>query len=115
MRPLRIWSHHTKADRPEQPKQSDNHHIQGTKDGPVDLLVQLPCAPISTEAGREDSKVQSRVVVVNVGNTTHGNERSVVQEPANDGVEPRVVDLVDVRRLEVFVATLPADKVPDYN
>ena len=107
--------HHTKADRPKQPKQTDNSHIQGTKDSPVDLLVQLPRTEIGTEAGRKDSKVQSRVVVVDICDTAHGDEGKVVQEPTDDGIDPGVVDLVDVGGLEVFVAALPADEVPDYH
>jgi hypothetical protein len=35
-----------------------------------------------------------------------------VQDPADDGVDARVVDLVNLRLLEVVVAALPADQVP---
>jgi hypothetical protein len=49
--------------------------------------------------------------VVDVGDTTHSDERDVVQEPADDGVETGVVDLVYLVGLEVVVTALPTDEV----
>jgi hypothetical protein len=53
--------------------------------------------------------------VVDVGHTAHGHEGEVVQHPADDGVDTRVVDLVNLRLLQVVVAALPADQVPGNN
>ena len=108
-------THHTEANRPKQPEEPDNGDVKGTKDGPVDLLVQLARAPVDAEASGKDGEVQSRVVVVDVGDTAHGDEWKIVQEPSDDGVEAGVVDLVNVGGLEVFVAALPTDEVPDYH
>jgi hypothetical protein len=36
-----------------------------------------------------------------------------VQEPPDNGVETGVVELIDVGLLEVIVAALPADEVPE--
>ena len=50
--------------------------------------------------------------MVDVSDTGHGDERQVVQEPAEDGVDAGVVELVDLRPGELLVAALPADGVP---
>ena len=41
--------------------------------------------PIGKKSKGEDGKVKSRVVVVDVRDTSHGDERQVVEEPTNDG------------------------------
>lgn len=51
--------------------------------------------------------------MVNISDTTHGHEGKVMQNPADDGVNAGVVDLVDLGLLEVGVATLPTDNVVD--
>lgn len=51
--------------------------------------------------------------MVDIGDTTHEDEGEVVQEPANDGVDTGVVDVVHVVLSQVGVATLPADQVED--
>jgi hypothetical protein len=113
--PLLARSNHAKRDGPEQPVKTNNNRVQYGKDGPADLVVQFPRRPVKTETHSQDSEPQGRVVVVNVGNTTHGHEREVVQNPANDRVKSRVVNLVNFRLLEVVVPALPADNVVDDN
>lgn len=113
MTPLATRPHHAKANRPKQPIQSNNHNIQHTKDSPLHLLIQPPCRPIQTEAHDDNGKPQRGVVMMHIRDTTHSNERDVVQEPADDGVDTRVVDLVNVGLFEVVVAALPADGVED--
>lgn len=51
--------------------------------------------------------------MVNVGDTGHDDEGEVVKEPASYGVQSRVVDLVNLLRVQVVVPALPADQVPD--
>lgn len=35
-----------------------------------------------------------------------------MQEPADDGVEPRIVDLIDIARFQFGISSLPSNKVP---
>lgn len=50
--------------------------------------------------------------MVDVGDTGHGDEWEVVQEPTDDWVDSGIVDMVDVVLGQLVVATLPADGVP---
>ena len=50
--------------------------------------------------------------MVHISDTSHGDKGNVMQEPADNGVKTRVVDMVYVNGLEVVVAALPTDKVP---
>lgn len=69
--------------------------------------------PVSQKAGRQDGKVESRIIVVNVGDTGHDNKWQVVQEPSDDRVETSVVDMIDIRLAELLETALPTNKVPD--
>jgi len=51
--------------------------------------------------------------VVHVRNTAHEDEGKVVKEPPNDGVDTGVVDVINVSKREISIATLPADEVED--
>lgn len=51
---------------------------------------------VKHEAEYQDSKVQSGVVVVYVGDTRHGNEGDVVEDPADYGIDTRVVDVINI-------------------
>lgn len=51
--------------------------------------------------------------MVDVGDTSHDDEGQVVEEPANDGVDAGVVDLVNVELGKLPVPSLPAEDVPD--
>jgi hypothetical protein len=82
-------------------------------DSPADLLVEVPCSPVKAETHGQDGKPQRRVVVVDVSNTAHSHEWQVVEDPTDDRVDSGVMDLVDLALLEVVVASLPADNVPD--
>ena len=48
---------------------------------------------------------------MHVRDTAHGNERSIVQSPTDDGVDAGIVDLVNLKRAELVVAALPAHKI----
>lgn len=49
--------------------------------------------------------------MVDVGDAGHGDEGQVVQEPADQGVETGVVEVVEFELGQVAVAALPADEV----
>lgn len=77
--------------------------------------MHVASKPVDEEAERQDGKVERRVVVVHVGHTRHDDERQVVQEPSNDGIDTRVVYLVNFGHREILESTLPAEQVPDNN
>jgi hypothetical protein len=110
--PLLVVTLHTKAERAEEPEHAKDSDVKDSEDRPLDALAEIAGVPIKAEARAQDSEVQSRVVVVNVGDTCHGDERQVVQEPAEHGVDAGVVEVVDLRPGELVVAALPADRVP---
>lgn len=112
MVPLRIWSDHAESDGAEVDEKSEGDSVEDAVDGPLDLCARVPGEPIDQEREGKDSKVEGREVMVNVCDTSHGNEWEVVEEPADDGVDSRVVNLVDFRRLELHISTLPTNKVP---
>ena len=111
MLPLRTRPDHAEANRAKDPKQPNRCEIQHAIQPPLGRLRQASGGPVDTEAGGEDSEVEGRVVVVNVSDATHGDEGQVVQEPAEDGVEAGVVDLVEVGGGQVGKAALRADGV----
>jgi hypothetical protein len=113
MPPLTARTHHAEANGTEQPEQTNHDDVQYTKDAPANLLVEFPRHPIHAEACGKNGEVQSRIVVMDVCDTAHSDEWDVMQDPANERIEPRVVDLVDLGLLEFGVATLPANQVPE--
>lgn len=113
MRPLHVRALHTEADGSEQNKQTNNDRVKCKVNGVLHGLVQLSCGPINNKAKSDDGKVESRVVMMNVGNSGHGNEGKVVQEPTNDGIDTGIVEVVDIALREFVVAALPANAVPD--
>jgi hypothetical protein len=111
--PLAAGSDHTERNGPEQPVEANDNGIQDCEDGPLYLLAELPCGEVEAEAHDDDGKPQGGVVVVNIGDTTHGDKRCVVKGPADDGVDTGVVKLINLRLREIVVAPLPADQVED--
>lgn len=75
MAPLRARSLHTERDGPEEHEESDDGNVQSTIQSPSDLLVQLARCEVDAEAGCQNGEVQSGVVVVDVSDTPHGDER----------------------------------------
>ena len=51
--------------------------------------------------------------MMDVGDTSHGHEGNVVEEPTEDWVQGSVMDLINVDLFEFRVATLPANEVPE--
>lgn len=115
MTPLAGRSDHAEADRSEEPVKSDNDGVQNAKDSPLNLPVKPPRGPIRAETHYDDREPQRRVIMMDVGDTTHGDEGDVVQDPSNERVDARVVNLVHVGLLQVVVATLPAHGVEEHN
>lgn len=111
MLPLRRTSLHTKADSPEQPEESDHDTVQYHIRRPLNILPQLLCAPIYAETCAQNTEPQCRIVVVDVGDTSHEDEWEVVQEPANSRVNSRVVDVFNLVVCKIGVAALPANDV----
>lgn len=109
--PLLIGTFHTKADCSEKPEHSDDTSVEKSVEAPLRILAPLPGREINTEAGSKDRKVQCRVVMVHIGDTTHSNEREVVEYPTNNWVDTSVVDLINFVQAEIGVSTLPTDQV----
>jgi len=111
---LAIRAYHAPGDGHEEDIQADGGRVQHAVEDVLHALGLVPQDPVGDEAEGEDREVERWVVVVHVGDARHGHEGEVVQDPAEDRVDARVVDVVDVGRLELVVAALPADEVPDH-
>lgn len=115
MAPLLITAHHAEGDGPEEDKHANHTRVPKSIDGPLRRPVppaQRPREPVDQEAGRQDGEVQRRVVMMDVRDSRHGDEGQVMEDPADDGIEAGIVDVVDVVGFEFVVAALPADEVP---
>lgn len=53
--------------------------------------------------------------MVNVGDTRHDDKGKVVQEPADDGVYAGVVNLLNLKVVELLESALPSHNVPRHN
>ena len=53
--------------------------------------------------------------MVDVCDTGHDHKREVVKEPANDWIDGRVVNLVNVGLAELCIASLPPDQIPQHD
>lgn len=102
------------------PADGDEEDVETGHDGVEDAVggvLHDPRPPaqheVDQEAEGQDGEVERRVVVVHVGDARHDHERQVVQEPAQDRVQARVVDLVDVLLRELPDAPLPPQDVPE--
>ena len=74
--------------------------------------MQTPRVPVKTEAAAQYGEVEGRIVVVHVSHTSHGDEWQVMEEPTDHGIDPGVVEMVDLSPGEFVEASLPADGVP---
>lgn len=50
--------------------------------------------------------------MVDVGDTAHGDEGNIVQDPPDHRIDTGVMDLVDFGRFKVVIPSLPTDQVP---
>ena len=110
---LLVRTHHSPADGHEEGVKPDNRRIKDTIANALGKLAPGSEEPVGKEAEREDGKVESRVVVMDVGDTAHDDEGQIVEEPSDDRVDSGVVDLVNAVLVELVVTTLPAESVPD--
>lgn len=110
---LLVRANHAPADGHEEDVKPNNSRIEDTIANALGELALGPEEPIGKEAEGEDGEVKRRVVVMDVGDTAHDDEGQVVKEPADDRVDTSVVDLVNAVLVELLVATLPAESVPN--
>ncbi|KAI7969740.1 hypothetical protein EIK77_006688 [Talaromyces pinophilus] len=110
--PLSVWSLHTKNNVLEDDEQSNYSNIEGYIDGPLNLGAEFSSNPVNAESGCQDSEVERRVIMMNVGDTSHNDEWEVVENPTDRWVDTSVVDLIDFTGTEIHVTTLPTDEVP---
>lgn len=117
MSPLLITPLHTKHHGSKQPKQAHDNRIQHPIHRPLHASIpprQRLRHPIDHEPHGQDGEIQRGVVMMHVRHTRHGHERHVMQEPASEGVQPAIVDVVDLAGGELVVAALPAHGVPGH-
>lgn len=115
MLPLQIRALHAEDESTEQHKQADRDCIQRRIYNSLECRAQLLRRPIDNKSSGQDGEVERRIIMVDVGDASHGDEGEVVEEPADDGVQTRDADMVNVFGRQLVVATLPTNKVPDEN
>lgn len=113
MAPLLVAALHTKAYSPEQPVKTHDYRIKREVNTHLHILMQLARRPINHKSKGQDREPQCRVVVMYVGDATHNDKGQVVQEPSNDRIDTCVMNLIQILWLQLVVATLPADSVPN--
>lgn len=109
---LLVASLHAKTDWAKQDVKTNDHSVEYAVQAPLELGGQFPSREIQAEASDEYREPEGRIVVVDVGNASHGDEWIVVQEPADDGIDTGIVELINLPFLQIREATLPADEVP---
>lgn len=111
--PLLVLALHTESDGSKQPEQTNHNGVKCGVDCILNVLVQPACSPVDDEPKSDDGEIEGRIVVMDVGDTSHGDEWQIVKEPAEHRVDARVMNLVNVALRELVVATLPSDAVPE--
>lgn len=110
-----VVASHAPADRNEENVEANDDGVEQAVHDNLHLLNAVAQHPVRQEAEAEDGEVQCWVVMVHICDARHDDERQVVKEPSNDGIETGVMDLINLAAVELFVATLPAYKVPHDN
>ena len=59
----------------------------------------------------QDRKIKSRVVVVNICYSRHGDKRNIMEDPADEGVYSCSANMVNFLAAEIVISTLPSDEV----
>lgn len=118
MRPLLMTTLHPKHHVTEEPKQPCNRNVERSENRPIKPLV-LPCQrprdPIEHEPHSQDGEVESRIIMVHVGDSCHGHKWKIMQHPAYNREDAGVMNVVYFRERELFIATLPAYKIPEHD
>jgi hypothetical protein len=110
---LLVVASHAPANGDEVNVKADNDGVENAIHDGLDGLVAVASEPVNKEAKVENGKVESRVVVMHVSNTSHDNKRKIVKEPAGKGVQCRVVNVVNLVLAEIVDTSLPSKNVPD--
>jgi len=106
---------HTKHDRAEIHKQADCRSIECAVYSPSDGLAHLLCEPVHAEHHGQNSKEQRWVVMVHIRDTSHQDEREVVEEPADYRVDTAVHDVFHIFPLKLIVPPLPSHSIPGHD
>jgi hypothetical protein len=109
---LLVWSHHTPRDGHEEDVEPNCSCVQNAVQHILDDLGLGFQNPIYHESEIQDCKIKCWVIVMYIGNTSHGHKRKVVKEPSENWVESGVMNLVNIGLFEFGVTSLPADQVP---
>jgi hypothetical protein len=107
-------SSHAKRNGAEQDKETDGDRVNQAVQDVADFLGDSLAKMVEQEPEHQDGEVERGVVVVDVSDTAHGNEREEMEDPADEGVDARVVELVNLILAKVVVTALPPDKVNDH-
>lgn len=112
MGPLLVRAFHSKHNCLEVNEEADSDQVQNRVHHSGHLGIQTPSDPVNEEAKGENGIVEGRVVMVDVGHASHDDEWQIVQDPADDRVKSRVVNVVNFSRAQFPVASLPPQEVP---
>jgi hypothetical protein len=107
-----VWSGHSPANRHEENVKTNSYSVQNTVKSILDTFNLVFQHPVGKKAHVQDGKVESRIIVVNIGDTSHGDEWQIVKEPTNDWIYGGIMNLIDIGLLELVVTTLPSYKIP---
>lgn len=112
MCPLLTGTLNAKHNYPEVNKQASDDQVQEDIDERDGFGVEFLGKPVNAESKSQDGIIESWIIVVNICHTCHDNKWKIVENPANNRIQPGIMDMVNVGLAEVFIASLPADKVP---
>jgi len=105
------WALHTERDWDEEDKDTNDDGIGNTVHDPSDLGWQLLAEEVEEEAKDKDGKVESWVVMMDIGNSAHHDERDVMERPTDQWVESVVVPLINILLGKILAASLPSEKI----
>lgn len=91
-----MGSLHSEADILEQHKQADRYQVQQRKYSPLVPGLELPRDMIGKETFCKDCKIKGRIIMMNVCDPGHSDERQVMEEPTDHRVDARVMYLIDL-------------------
>ena len=89
MLPLHIITFHAEDDGAEQHKERHRDQVQDTVDRPLGRFIlarQRPREPINHERHGQNGKIQRRIIVMHIGNSSHGHKWEIVQKPAGNRI-----------------------------
>jgi hypothetical protein len=105
------WSLHTKRDWDKEDEDTDDYGICNTVNSPRELGGQLLGEKVEEEAKDEDGKVESWVVMMDIGDSAHHDEWDIMESPTDQWIESVIVPFINILLGEVFAASLPPEKI----